>query len=85
MNLDLEGKLYDLSIDYKTGKNKATFLVNGKASEIEKVKDIELDIKIKKHRRKRTLNANDYFWCLLQQICQHPSRHHLMHLKILFR
>lgn len=39
--------------------------------EFDKLKDIEiLDIKIKKHRNKRSLNANAYCWVLLQKLAE---------------
>ena len=57
-----QGKLIDISIDYITRKPKITFLLNGNINSLEEIKDIDLlDIEAKKHRKKRTLDANAYF------------------------
>lgn len=32
--------------------------------------DAKLDVKIEKHRKRRSLNANSYFWELLTRVCQ---------------
>ena len=38
--------------------------------EYESLKDCELDVEIKKHREKRSLTANAYFWVLVGKIAE---------------
>lgn len=65
------GRLSDFHISYIDEKAKIvieTNEVNRIIEEYEKLKDIEkLDIEIKQHRVKRSLNANNYFWKLLTE------------------
>ena len=66
------GTLEEINIDYKTGKPKISFLINDKdkLSDIEQLKNLKLKIEAKKYIKKRTTNANNYFWKLLQEICE---------------
>lgn len=66
------GTLEEISIDYKTGKPKISFLINNKdkLSDIEQLKGLELKIEAKKYIKKRSINANNYFWKLLQELCE---------------
>ena len=66
------GTLEEINIDYKTGKPKISFLINDKhkLSDIEQLKGLKLKIEAKKYIKKRTTNANNYFWKLLQEICE---------------
>lgn len=69
--MKLQGKLSDASIDYATQKTKLTFLINNNITSLEEIENIELlDIEVKKHREKRSLNANNYFWKLLRELCE---------------
>lgn len=65
------GTLEEINIDYKTGKPKISFLIEGKdkLSDIEQLKGLKLKIEAKKYIKKRTTNANNYFWKLLQELC----------------
>ena len=65
------GTLEEINIDYKTGKPKISFLINerDKLSDIEQLKGLKLKIEAKKYIKKRTTNANNYFWKLLQELC----------------
>lgn len=69
----LQGKINNLTFDIKgnpilslsiTNKND---LMQG-YDEVAKIED--LDIEIKKHREKRSLNANAYCWVLLQKLAE---------------
>lgn len=66
------GKLLDFNINYINGKAKIiieTNEINGIIQGYNSLKNIEkLDIEIKQHREKRTLNANSYFWALVTEI-----------------
>jgi len=64
------GEIVDLSVDYKTGKTKVTFLIEVDPAQIEEYQDQKLNIEIKRYRAKRSLNANNYFWKLLQELCE---------------
>lgn len=67
--MKLQGKLADVSIDYKTNKKKLTFLINNNITSLEEIENVEvLDIEAKKHRNKRKLNCNAYLWLLLQEM-----------------
>lgn len=65
------GTIEDISIDYKTQKSKISLLLDTKEIEIvEQLKnENKLNIELKKYREKRSLNANNYFWKLLQELC----------------
>lgn len=66
------GVIDDISIDYKTRKPKISLLLDTKEIEIvEQLKnENKLNVDIKKYRKKRSLNANNYFWKLLQELCE---------------
>lgn len=70
--METTGTLEEINIDYKTGKPKISFLINDKSklSTIEELKGIKLKIIAKKYIKKRSLNANNYFWKLLQELCE---------------
>lgn len=69
--MKLQGKLLDASLDYITQKPKLTFLINNNINSLEEIENVELlDIEVKKHREKRSLNANNYFWKLLRELCE---------------
>lgn len=69
--MKLQGKLTDVSIDYKTNKKKLTFLINNNITSLEEIENIELlDIEAKKHREKRSLDANAYCWVLLGKLAE---------------
>lgn len=67
-----------LSLD---GKLKITFSVTEKEKalrEVEEIKDVEkLDITAKKHRSKRSLDANAYFWVLCDKMANRPGTGYL--------
>lgn len=67
----LHGIIEDISIDYKTRKSKISLLLDTKEIEIvEQLKnENKLNIELKKYREKRSINANNYFWKLLQELC----------------
>lgn len=70
--METTGVLEEISIDYKTNKPKISFLINDKSKlpSIEELKGIKLKITAKKDIKKRSLNANNYFWKLLQELCE---------------
>ena len=69
--MKLQGKLSDVSIDYTTKKPKLTFLINNNITSLEEIENVELlDIEAKKHREKRSLDANAYCWILLGKLAE---------------
>lgn len=70
--METTGTLEEISIDYKTNKPKISFLINDKnnLSTIEDLKGLKLKIIAKKDIKKRSINANNYFWKLLQEVCE---------------
>lgn len=70
--METTGTLEEISIDYKTNKAKISFLINDKSKlpTIEELKGLKLKITAKKDIKKRSLNANNYFWKLLQELCE---------------
>lgn len=70
--MDLTGKISGISVGYLDGKANITFQVNEK-SDVKLLYDTfnnveKLDIKVVKHREKRSLNANNYAWKLITEI-----------------
>lgn len=62
------GKLTDINIDFQTKKPKISILLDSnEISNIEELKDLKLDVELKKHRKKRSSDANKYFWKLLSE------------------
>lgn len=69
--MKLQGTLTDVSIDYATKKPKLTFLINNNITSLEEIENVDLlDIEAKKHREKRSLDANAYCWVLLGQLSE---------------
>lgn len=71
----MTGTIQDISIDYTSKKPKITLLLNERdcLNSIENLKDDKLTIDIKKWRKKRSLDANKYFWELLQKVCDYKN------------
>lgn len=69
----VSGKFDGMSLSLD-GKLKITFSVSEKEKalrEVEEIKDVEkLDITAEKHRSKRSLDANAYFWVLCDKIAK---------------
>lgn len=72
--MNFTGQIKNISNDYITGELNITFSVNEKAkalTQLEKIKDCEkLTITAKKHRNKRSLNANNYAWKLMSDMAE---------------
>lgn len=63
------GKIIDLSRDFKTMKPKITLLLdNSEIESIDELKDLKLNIELKKWYQKRSLDANAYAWVLLGKL-----------------
>lgn len=68
--MDHTGRILTIGRDFPTGKYTLSLLVNEDAAgTYEKLRGCDqLDIVIKKHRKKRSLDANAYLWVLLQKL-----------------
>lgn len=64
------GTIEDISIDYKTQKPKILLVLNEREclSSLEELKEDKLSIEIKKHKNRRSLDANAYMWVLISKI-----------------
>ena len=66
----MTGRLVDLSMGMNR-KQWITVEVNEDFQEqFMKLKDTDLDIEIKKHRERRSLNANSYYWVLITKVAK---------------
>ena len=71
--MKLNGKIVNLDLDYSTHKPKITIQLSSQYDILteefnELQKEEKLDIMISKHKEKRSLNANNYAWVLMQKI-----------------
>ncbi len=68
--MKLTGKLADISKDFITNKLKITFFINQQVDDFEEIENVELlDIEAKKHRNKRSLDANRLLLAIAWQTC----------------
>lgn len=65
--MDLTGNLHDIARDFVTNKLILSFLVNETDINTDGLQD-DLDIKVGKHRKKRSLDANAYAWVLMSKL-----------------
>lgn len=68
------GKILDMSLDFKTGKAKLMIELNEKQSAMNMYDNLNgeemLSIDIKKYHKKRSLDANAYFWTLADKLAE---------------
>ena len=72
----MTGEIKDISIDYLTNKPQIILTLNERESllSLEKLKGDKLSVKIKKWRKKRSLDANSYCWVLCDRIAKELSK-----------
>ena len=71
MTYELSGKIQVLAQDFGTRRTMLTLEINEDVTVkqlFDELHGTELSIKIDKHRKKRSLNANNYAWLLLTEI-----------------
>ena len=77
ITIEVTGRILDFSLDFLTGKPKITLELNEKQKATqgyEELKDCEkLSIKVEKHRKKRSINANNYAWQLMTKIAENQG------------
>lgn len=70
--MKVTGKIEDVVVDYKSGVPRVTLSINERSAFLMGVDELRaldmLMIEIKKFRKKRSLNANNYAWALLNEI-----------------
>lgn len=64
------GILKNLSLDWITRKPEVTLQLEARAEDIEKLKDKPLSVELKQWRKKRSLDANAYYWQLLTKLSE---------------
>lgn len=73
-DMEVTGKILDVSLDFATGKPKLLLQINEKQSLTAVYDELKrcdkLSIKITKYRQKRSLNANAYAWKLITDIAE---------------
>lgn len=73
--MELTGEIKDLSKDYRTDKPILQLVLNERDCllSLEQLKDIKLSIQVKKWQKKRSINANNYFWKLLSEYSEEKN------------
>ena len=78
----MTGRLKDLSFG-RNGEQIITLAVKADFTEqFDELKDFDVDIEIKKHRKMRSNEANKYCWVLCEKIAQRLSDEKVKHTKI---
>lgn len=76
--MESQGRIKDITVDFLTKQTLLTLAIERKPSEIEaeclRLREKNLDILIKEHREKRSLNANGYFHALVGKIADKIGR-----------
>jgi len=66
----MRGRLVDLSLTF-TGKQRVTLELDTDFREtFDELKEATVDVTIKKHRKRRSLDANAYFWVLCGRLAE---------------
>lgn len=70
--MKLQGKLHPPQIQWQAPDRLLLIAEVGKeyAEGYEELKDSEIDIEVKKHRKKRSLDANAYYWVLIGKLAR---------------
>lgn len=81
--MELKGKLVHITRDLKTGGEWITFGVDKVPPEAYSLQEKDLAITVKPYRKKRSLNANAYYWTLIEEIATvsgipKPMAHNIM-------
>lgn len=71
--METRGVLKSVTISYPSKAAVVSFEVTASPEECERLKDLNLDIMVKKHREHRSLEANRYYWELVGKIASAQS------------
>ena len=78
----MTGRLKDLSFG-RNGEQIITLSVKADFTEqFDELKDFDVDIEIKKHRKMRSNEANKYCWVLCEKIAQQLSKENVRYTKL---
>ena len=71
----MKAKLFDLSIDFYTRRQKVTFEIEGDfRRQYDEFIGKDLELTVKPFREKRSLNANAYMWVLIGKLAEAMNR-----------
>lgn len=68
----MKGRLIDIDKDIQTRKYIVSLSLDD-IGNLEELREKDLDIKIKQYREKRSLDANNYAWVLMDKIARHKD------------
>lgn len=68
--MEAKGKILDIKRSFPDRKALITVQLETDPADVEELKGQELTVIMKKYRKKRTLNANDYYWVLCTKIAE---------------
>lgn len=69
--MEFKGRIASMFRDLVTGNWNVTFSTNQNIEEaLQTFSGKEVDVKLKQHREKRSLDANAYYWCLLTKLAR---------------
>lgn len=69
--MKIKVKLNNITRNFKTNRIIISFEVLDNINTLEEIENAsELDLEINKHKEKRRINANNYFWLMLQKLCE---------------
>ena len=68
--MDTTGEICAIGMDYKTRKATVTLTLDCDPADLEQLQDMGLDVKLKKHREHRSLDANGMLWGCLKDIAE---------------
>lgn len=63
-----KGMLKSLNLDWKTRKPEITLRVDARPEDVERLRETVLSVELKKYRKKRSLDANAYYWKLVGEL-----------------
>ena len=67
---EMKARIVDFSLSF-SGKQRVAFELDGDArSEIDSLRDSDVDVTFKKYRKRRSLDANAYAWVLIDKIAE---------------
>ena len=73
--MEFKGRISAMFIDMVSKNWNLTISTDQDISDLQVFSGKELDVKLKQHREKRSLDANAYYWCLLTKLAKvHAQR-----------
>lgn len=66
--METRATVKDISVDYKTRKTRCILETDASPSVLEQLIGKDLTVELKEYRKKRTIDANSYYWVLLGKL-----------------